>query len=315
MPKGKILFVEDSKTQGMITKEFLEKNGYDVTWIIEGRAALETALESNFDVILLDRILPDMDGNELCVLLKHHEITQGVPIIMLTSRTSTYDKVEGLECGADDYLPKPYEESELNARIYAALRTKRLQDELKQRNQEMQEMLDKVEKLSITDPLTGLLNRRRFESIFETEFKKAVRYSSPLSCLVIDIDHFKSINDTYGHTAGDAVLRDLAKILKRCIRQVDTACRWGGEEFVILTPMTAKAFAITPARRILNAVSGATFEAVPGRVVTVSIGIADTTREDLNDKEQLIELADEALYEAKKNGRNRIEIDEEPKES
>ena len=311
MAKAKVLLVEDSKTQGIITKEFLEKNGYDVTWVMEGQSALQTAMDRGFDVILLDRILPDMDGNELCVLLKHTESTKGVPIIMVTAKGTTVDKVEGLECGADDYLPKPYEESELNARVYAALRTKRLQDELRQRNQEMKEMLYKVETLSATDPLTGLYNRRRFENILETEFKKAARYSSPLSCLMIDIDHFKSVNDTYGHTAGDVVLKEVAQRLQKSIREVDTACRWGGEEFIVLAPMTAKAFAIQPARRILQAVADHSFSAVNNHRITVSIGIAGVSGPHIDSFDKLINAADSALYQAKKNGRNRIEIDED----
>lgn len=310
MAKANILFVEDSKTQGAITKEFLEKSGYTVTWIMEGQAALQTAMAQPYDVILLDRILPDMDGNELCVLLKHSEVTKGVPIIMLTARGATVDKVESLECGADDYLPKPYEESELNARVYAALRTKRLQDELKQRNQEMKDMLTRVETLSVTDPLTGLYNRRRFESILDVEFEKAVRYKAALSCMMIDIDHFKSVNDTYGHPAGDEVLKGVAQLIKKSVRNVDAACRWGGEEFIVLTPMTAKAFAIQPARRIWRAVSDHVFPAIQNNKVTISIGIAEVSLPEIDTPKKLVQAADIMLYQAKKKGRNRIEVAE-----
>ncbi|MFA5073070.1 MAG: diguanylate cyclase [Nitrospirota bacterium] len=310
MGKGNILFVEDSKTQGSITKEVIEKNGYAVTWVLEGNTAISKAVSQPFDVILLDRVLPDMDGNEVCKWLKHNQDTKGIPIIMLTSRIATTDKVEGLESGADDYLPKPYEEIELNARIYAAMRTKRLQDELRKRNDEMKEMLAKVETLSITDPLTNLFNRRRFETVLEAEFAKALRYKSSLSCMMIDIDHFKSINDTFGHATGDKVLKNTASIIQQCIRTVDIACRWGGEEFVILAPMTLKAFMITPARRILQSISDYAFPDIEGRSITVSIGIADLSTGGVDNAEKLIQAADMALYEAKKNGRNRIEIKE-----
>jgi len=308
MTKAHILFVEDSKTQGTITKEFLEKCGYAVTWALDGLSAVRLAMTEPFDVILLDRVLPDMDGNDVCRQLKHNQDTRSVPIIMVTAKNSTSDKVQGLESGADDYLPKPYEKVELNARVYAALRTKHLQDELKRKNDEMKSMLDRVEALSVTDPLTGLFNRRRFEDILDAEFNKATRYSTPLSCLMIDIDHFKSVNDTYGHAAGDIVIRDTAQIIKKSVRNVDTACRWGGEEFIVLTPMTAKAFAIQPARRILMSVSNFVFDAINGKNITVSIGIADISDAAIDAPNKLIQATDMALYKAKKNGRNRIEL-------
>jgi two-component system, cell cycle response regulator len=310
MAKAKILCIEDSKTQGMMTKEFLEKSGYSVTWALDGMSAIRLTMAEPFDVILLDRILPDMDGNDLCRQLKHRQDIKGVPIIMVTSKNTTTDKVQGLESGADDYLPKPYDESELNARVYAALRTKRLQDELIQKNDEMKNMLARVEALSITDPLTGLFNRRRFEDILDSEFKKSKRYSIPLSCIMVDIDHFKSVNDTCGHAGGDIAIKETARIIKQSIRNVDTACRWGGEEFVVLTPMTTKAFAIQPARRIWKAVSDCVFTDLEGVKITVSIGIADMSGAAIETSDNLVQAADMALYQAKKNGRNRIEVHE-----
>jgi diguanylate cyclase (GGDEF)-like protein len=308
MAKGNILYVEDSKTQGTITKEFLEKSGYEVTWLTEGTSVFRTATMQPFDVILLDRVLPDMDGSEICRQLKHGQDTKGIPVIMLSAKSTTAEKVQGLDAGADDYLPKPYDETELIARIYAALRTKRLQDELRQKNEEMKEMLTKVEVLSVTDALTGLFNRRRFETVLESEFNKADRYKTPLSCVMIDIDHFKAVNDTYGHAVGDTVIRDIARIIQEKTRNVDTACRWGGEEFLILAPMTTKANAIPPARRILQTVSGHVFAGISDKKVTVSIGIADLSGSTIDTAVKLIQEADMALYEAKKNGRNRIEL-------
>jgi len=308
MAKANILLVEDSNVQGILTKEFLEKYGYAVTLALDGMSAVRLAMTEPIDIILLDRILPDMDGTEVCKQIKHHEKTKGIPIIIVTAKNSTVDKVQGLESGADDYLSKPYEEVELNARVYAALRSKRLQDELKLKNEEIKGMLARVEMLSITDPLTQLYNRRKFEELLQSEFKKAKRYSLPLSLLMIDIDHFKSVNDTYGHAVGDVVIKETAHIIGKSIRTVDTACRWGGEEFVVLTPMTAKAFAIQPARRIWRAVSEHSFSAIGERRVTVSVGIADISSSTIEAPENLIHAADVALYEAKKNGRNRIEV-------
>jgi diguanylate cyclase (GGDEF)-like protein len=227
---------------------------------------------------------------------------------MLTAKDSVSDKVVGLESGADDYLPKPFDDNELNARIYAQLRTKSQQDELKQKNQQLEDMLTRVETLAISDSLTGLFNRRRFEFILSNEFKRAVRYKSQLSCLMIDIDHFKKVNDALGHQAGDALLREISQIIQRCIRDVDTIARWGGEEFVVLGPNTSTEHAKLAAARILNAVSQQVFTEFEGIKITVSIGIAGLPNPGIDTPEKLLNAADIALYEAKKNGRNRMEI-------
>ncbi len=307
MAKARILLVEDSKGQAQSTKAFLEKNGYSVVWAEDGLTAFKIAKTEKIDLILLDRVLPDIEGSEVCRWLKLNQHTRGIPVIMLTVKDTTTDKVTGLEAGADDYLPKPYDEVELNARIYACLRTKALQDELRQKNRQLEEMLTRVETLAITDPLTGLFNRRRFESILTLEFKKASRYQTPLSCMMIDIDHFKSINDAFGHRAGDIILKEIANIIQRNIRDVDTASRWGGEEFAVLIPNTTKENAIQPANRILKAVYKHSFPDIAGRNVTVSIGIADLMDPAITDEERLVHAADLAMYEAKRKGRNRVE--------
>lgn len=308
MAKANILYIEDSEVQGAITKKALESSGYEVTWVLDGMSVFRVAKTQHIDVILLDLILPDMDGNKVCSWLKQDEATKGIPIIMLTAMDSIAQKVQGLEAGADDYLAKPYDEIELSARVYAALRTKFLRDELSHKNEELKAMLKKVEALSITDPLTGLFNRRRFEDVLEPEFRRAVRYKSPLSCMMMDIDHFKSVNDTYGHSVGDTVIKDIALIIQQSVREVDTASRWGGEEFIVLTPMTPKAVALPPAHRILAAVAEKVFAGMGDKKVTISIGIADLSSPGIDSAEKLVQAADEALYEAKKKGRNRIEV-------
>ncbi len=308
MAKANILLVEDSENQGSETKNFLERCGYAVTWVRDGMSVFPLAKTRPIDVILLDRILPDIDGNEVCRWIKLNHDTKGIPIIMLTAKGSTADKVQGLESGADDYLPKPYEEMELNARVYAALRTKTLQDELRQANHELKDMLTRVEVIAITDPLTGLFNRRRFGTILEVEFKKAARYTTPLSCMMIDIDHFKKVNDEHGHAVGDGVIKHVSLVVQQGIRDVDTACRWGGEEFVILCPMTTKQDVARPAERILQAVSDYSFEGVKNKKVTVSIGVADVSDPAIDAGDKLVNAADVAMYEAKKKGRNRVEI-------
>ena len=308
MVKANILFVEDSETHGLVTKSALEKSGHAVTWVLDGMSAFRLAMTLPFDLVLLDRILPDMDGSELCRWLKHNQDTRGIPIIMISARDTTTDKVQGLDSGADDYLSKPYEDVELNARVNAALRIKLLQDELRKKNDELKEMLTQVETLSNADPLTGLLNRRRFDAILQPEFSKALRYKTPLSCMMIDVDHFKAVNDTHGHAIGDAVIKDVAGIIKWSIRDVDTACRWGGEEFIVLTPMTPQDKAELLAQRILKAVSEYSFAGANSVKLTVSIGIADTAGSGIDSVNKLIQAADIALFRAKKNGRNRIEV-------
>jgi diguanylate cyclase (GGDEF)-like protein len=308
MAKAKILLVEDSKAQAKAIKEFLDRQGYETTWVEDGKSAIKTAKTEPIDIILLDLMLPDINGDEVCRWLKLNQDTKGIPIIMLTVRDSVSDKVTGLEAGADDYMPKPFNELELNARIYACLRTKALQDELKQKNQELEELLKKVKVLAITDPLTELFNRRHFETVLEKEFHKTRRYNIPLSCLMIDIDKFKDINDEYGHRAGDSVLQETAQIIKKTLRDVDIAARWGGEEFVVLLPQTNKEDALQCASRMLKAMSEHRFSNIPDRKITVSIGIASVPHPSIDSGEALVNASDVAMYEAKKKGRNRIEV-------
>ncbi|MCK9419360.1 MAG: diguanylate cyclase [Nitrospirae bacterium] len=307
MAKANILLVEDNKIQASVIREFLEKNGYEVMLAEDGMSAFKAAKTDHPDIILLDRVLPDIEGSDICRWLKLDQVTRGIPIIMLTEKDSIPDRIVGLEAGADDYLPKPFDENELNARIYAQLRTKSQQDELKQKNQQLEDMLTRVETLAVSDSLTGLFNRRRFEFVLSNEFKRASRYKSELSCLMIDIDHFKKVNDALGHQAGDALLREIAQIIQRCIRDVDTLARWGGEEFVVLGPNTSTENAKLAAARILNAVSQHAFTDCEGIKVTVSIGIAGLPNPAIDTQEKLINAADLAMYEAKKNGRNRLE--------
>lgn len=308
--KAKILLVEDDRVQAQFIRDFLERKGYDVVWAEDGASAIKMAKTLPIDLILLDLILPDISGHEVCRWLRLNKDTKGIPIIMLTVRTDISDKVAGLEAGADDYLPKPFDEAELNARIYASLRTKALQDELKERNKQLEDLLHKLEVMAITDYLTEVYNRRHFEEILRREFRRAVRYNLHLSCLMCDIDHFKRINDTYGHAAGDAVLKEIARIITSNLREVDVIGRWGGEEFAVLLTQAKKEDAKKVGERIIKAVSGYKFQGLPEKErITISIGVASVPEDpDIDNWERLIKAADEALYKAKRNGRNRIEL-------
>ncbi len=309
MSEAKILLVEDDKVQGNATKHYLESAGYNVTWVEDGKSAIKTIKTQDIDLVVLDLILPDMSGNEVCRWLKLNQDTRGIPIIMLTAKGSTSDKVASLTAGADDHLTKPFNESELSARIYACLRTKALQDELREKNRQLEELLTKLEILAITDSLTQIYNRRYFESVIEKEFENTLRYKTPASCMMIDTDNFKSINDDFGHRIGDIVLKSIAQIIKNNLRKVDVVARWGGEEFIAILPRTTKEDTFIAAQRILKAISDNKFEGV-NRSVTVSIGIASIPDESIDNAEKLIHKADTAMYEAKKCGRNRVIIAE-----
>jgi len=308
MAKAKILLVEDNKTQSALISAFLIKSGYDVVTADNGMSAIRVAKSEKVDLVLLDLVLPDIDGNEVCRWLKLNHDTMAIPIIMLTAKGDTDHKVAGLMAGADDYLHKPFDESELNARIDVRLRAKSLQDELRFKNRQLEDKLTHVETLAIRDSLTGLYNRRRFETLLASEFKKSVRYQLPLSCMMIDIDHFKAINDSYGHQAGDIVLREVAQVIEANIREVDTSARWGGEEFVVLSPNTPKANAVRAAERILGAMAARKFSGIGSRTLSVSIGLAGIPDPSIDTMEQLIHTADLAMYEAKRKGRSRMEI-------
>lgn len=310
--KAKILLVEDDRVQAQFVREFLERKGYEVIWAENGTSAIKIAKTVPIDLILLDLILPDISGHEVCRWLRLNQDTKGIPIIMLTVKTNINDKIAGLEAGADDYLPKPFDEAELNARIYASLRTKALQDELKERNRQLEDLLHKLEIMAITDHLTEIYNRRHFEEILEREFARATRYNLHLSCLMADIDHFKRINDTYGHAAGDAVLKEVARLIHSSLREVDVIGRWGGEEFIALLTQAKKADAKKVAERILQSVSAHRFQGLPeNEKITISIGVASVPEDgDIDNWEKLIKAADEALYRAKRNGRNRVELSE-----
>lgn len=304
MAKARVLLVEDDPVQASATKELLSKVGYDVLWAEDGIGAIKAVKKEKPDIILLDVVLPGMDGYEVCRWLKLEETTKGIPVIMLTIKKELSDKISGLQIGADDYLPKPYNELELNARIYASLRTKGLQDELRMKNRQLEELLHKVNYMAITDALTGLFNRRRFHDVLVSEYERAKRYNTPFSLVMVDIDHFKRVNDTFGHSVGDNVLREVSAILKSSIREIDTASRYGGEEFILILPNTAKDNALVVAERMRLSIEQHTFHEID-RNITVSIGISGMPDEKVETDEKLVRCADFALYRAKQLGRNR----------
>jgi two-component system cell cycle response regulator len=310
--KAKLLLIDDSETQSGQIKLSLERLGYTVEWARSGVEGLRQARSNRPDLVLLDVVMADIDGFAVCRWLKMNAETREIPVIMLTVRTALADKVEGLNIGADDYLAKPFQDEELEARIFAALRVKATHAELKERNQQLESMLHHVEALAITDPLTGLFNRRRFADVLKREFAVTKRYKNTLSCLMIDLDHFKLINDRYGHDTGDLVLKEIARKIQETLREVDVPARYGGEEFAVLLPHTSKRDAMIVAERLCALVRKIQFKVGDATLkLSASVGVAGNIDVLSGHAEDLVKAADFALYEAKRLGRDRAVLFDE----
>ena len=305
--RPRLLLVEDSQAQGAHVKTILERSGYKVDWASSGIEGLRLARTNAPELVILDVVMEDLDGFAVCRWLKLHEDTRDIPILMLTVKSDLEHKVEGLQTGADDYLAKPFEPRELEARVFALLRTKAAQAELRKRNTQLESMLHNVEALAVTDPLTGLFNRRRFMDVLRREFAVTKRYRNALSCVMIDLDHFKAVNDGFGHVAGDTVLKLVATKLNENVREVDVVTRYGGEEFVILLPHTSKEGARLVAIRIADVIRKLSFDFEAGQAsLTASFGVADVGDVPGDNPEDLVKAADAAMYEAKRLGRDRV---------
>jgi two-component system cell cycle response regulator len=296
----RVLVVDDDDDGLYILKLLLSKMKYDVHTARDGEEALQKAEALVPDIILLDVMMPKLNGFEVCKRVKATPEGMYIPIILLTAKSELMSKIEGLDCGADEYLTKPYDMSELTARIRSMLRIKLLNDSLRNANKQLEE-------LSVTDELTKLFNRRYLNRKLEDEFRRAVRYKRPLSCLMFDADHFKSVNDTYGHKFGDIVLRDIAKIILDTARLVDICGRFGGEEFLAILPDTNIEDARIVGERIRKKVEDFEFKDEHHSIhKTISVGIASLPNETIKDEFQLLEWSDKALYDAKMTGRNKV---------
>jgi diguanylate cyclase (GGDEF)-like protein len=267
----------------------------------DGIEGIKSLISAKADLIICDLEMPRMDGFKFMNLVNYRQDLRDIPIIMLTGREDREMKIKGLEQGACDYVTKPFDAGELVARVKVQLKIKALQDELKKSNELLKE-------LSNTDPLTHLYNRRHLTKTLNSELIRAQRSGNCLSLVMLDIDHFKKINDTYGHQNGDKVLSAIAKLTQAQLRCYDLAARYGGEEFVLVLPGTPLAGGEEVARRLRNQVQTISFEPpMENLTVTISLGVALFPSPSVNDMESLIRQADEALYRAKQNGRNRIE--------
>jgi two-component system cell cycle response regulator len=265
--------------------------------------ALFQAAEGNYDLVIVSLGLADFDGLRLCSQIRSLERTRNLPILAIADAESRSRLVRGLEIGVNDYLTRPLDKNELMARVRTQIRRKRYTERLRDNVQMSIEM-------AITDELTGLFNRRYMESHIGALVEQAAARSKPLTVLLLDIDYFKSINDTYGHDAGDDVLREFAIRIKKSVRGIDLACRYGGEEFVVVMPETDMAVATVVAERLRRRIAGEPFPIQKGAAqveITVSAGIAALGRDEK--AAGLLKRADQALYRAKRDGRNRVAPD------
>jgi two-component system cell cycle response regulator len=298
--KPLVLIVDDHPDNVEVLQARLNALGYRTACAPDGETALEAVAKSPPDLILLDVMMPRMDGNEVARRVKADKSLPYIPIIMQTALDSTQSKVVGLEAGADDYVTKPINYAELQARIQAALRVKALQDEVKAKNEQLSQM-------AITDALTGLYNRRHLDERLDEMFEHSARLHEPLSVAMFDIDHFKQVNDTYGHQVGDVVLTQFAQLLKHVARDIDRIGRYGGEEFMVLLPGTVLDAGVTFAKRARQEVEAHQFDYAGGTLsCSISAGVAAFPHPRIHTRQQLVKAADDGLYVAKSLGRNRV---------
>lgn len=299
-----ILIAEDDAVTRMLLKKTLIKEGHEVVSVENGQKAFDLFQERFFPIILTDWMMPEMDGLELCRAIRKRVNPGYVFIVLLTAKDSHDNIITGLEAGADEYLTKPFNRAELIARLNTGKRFLEQDRALRKANEE-------IRILSITDPLTGCSNRGCLNKRLPQEIQRAGRYNRPLSIVMCDIDHFKKVNDTYGHQAGDLVLKDFSKRIKDSIRdKVDMLARYGGEEFLVTLPETDLDGALHLAERLRKVISEKKYNIGTKKInITASFGVAGFDSYNAGDEisfDTLTNRADKYLYQAKNEGRNRV---------
>ena len=292
--KNSVLIVDDEKANLMVLTHILSSE-YAIYAAKNGRDALEAVNEHAPDVILLNVLMPDMNGYEVLAQLKNDEKTRAIPVIFVSELNNVTDEVRGLNLGASDYISKPY---------HPAIVRLRVQNQIKIVNQ-----ISRINNLIAMDQLTGLPNRRFFDDQMSREWGRSRREKTPLSLLLLDVDKFKMVNDTYGHLQGDAVLQIIANTLKESLKRItDIIARWGGEEFIVLLSNTDSDGALNVAEqiRVLIEQTSISIENSKTMKVTISIGVDTLIATQDCSPDTLISHADKALYTAKATGRNRV---------
>jgi len=290
-----ILVIEDHPDQRDLLAIVLQREGYRVVTAGNGVEAMEKLQKETVQIALSDIMMPKMDGFELIKNIRSDPALKGIYMILITARIQEGDRVRGLDLGADDYITKPFSFSELLARVRVGSRVVHYQQNLEHQTQ--------------IDPLTGLFNRRAFERKIAEEFERAKRYNHPISVLLLDIDNFKNINDTYGHHGGDTALVKISETLRERTRRSDFPARYGGEEFVLILPETDQDSAFQVANKIHEKIRSQTFgTSTSPFALTVSIGLSSTSTKAYTDWRQILEDADQAMYVAKNSGKDRVQI-------
>ncbi len=297
-----VLVIEDHPDQRDLLAIVLQREGYRVITAGNGLEALEKLETESVQIALSDIMMPKMDGFELIKRIRTNPALKSIYLILITARIQEGDRVRGLDLGADDYITKPFSFSELLARIRVGSRVVQYQRHLEYQTQ--------------IDSLTGLFNRRALEKKMQEEFERSKRYHNPLSVLILDIDNFKLINDTYGHHGGDAALVKIAETFREKTRQSDFASRYGGEEFVLILPETDQESAVQVAKKIHDSIRSCSFGTTARPFnLTVSIGVSSTSARNYRDWREMLDDADRALYAAKNSGKDRVEIWEPEKKT
>ena len=287
-----VLLIDDSEFVHRLLMARLKTESIQIVSEFDGRSGIDRAIAELPSLILLDLDMPGMDGFETLRELKEEPTTRNIPVIILSGQDTTQDKVTAFDLGAVDFVSKPFELTELRARLRSSIRISTLMKMLEQKAQ--------------VDGLTGLYNRSYFDHRWTEEYERCVRHSTGLTIAMIDIDHFKSVNDSFGHPAGDAAITGVANLIQSHIRKSDIACRYGGEEFALILPETTPERAMQLCERIREDCESKHWPRHPDRKITISIGIAGCSDGPNTQSTPWVELADGNLYKAKESGRNRI---------
>ena len=309
--KEKILVVDDIPVNIQLLDKQLSSSGFNIVIARNGEEALTQVDAEKPDLVLLDVMMPKLDGFETCRILKSNNKTNYIPVIMVTALNEMEDKIKGVEAGADDFITKPFNKHELLVRLKSLLRIKRLHDQLQEKVDLLEQAKERLRELAITDGLTGIYNHRYFKQFLAKEIIRTNRHNTKVSLAMIDIDHFKHYNDSHGHVAGDKILQQMAKLMAQNLRSIDVAARYGGEEFVAVLPQTDAHAAKIVAEKLRMLIENSQFEkeeSQPNSKITISVGIA-TYPDNSKDLEGLINSADQRLYAAKAQGRNKV-VDE-----
>lgn len=308
--RPKILIVDDRPENLLAMKKVLDKVQAELYTASSGNEALSLIISNEFALILLDVQMPGMDGFETAEIIRSSDYATTTPIIFVTAISKERRHVfRGYDSGAVDYIFKPIEPKILQSKVAIFLELDVQRKALALASEELLQKNLILEELAIRDDLTGLYNRRHLNTILQQEFSRCERYDTDLSCLMLDLDHFKNINDTYGHDFGDVVLSTFGKRLAAKIRLTDYAFRFGGEEFMVFLPHTDIYGAEKMAWKICKSNEREGFATDKHKItVTISIGLASFHQHRPSDQKELLVMADKALYAAKENGRNRVEI-------